>query len=100
MLAAKSPAEHRFISKVERDYVMSRTHDDMSVKKDPFLTTIKNLLTTRSFYAIVIANSTSNFGSFLFLTQLPTYMKEVLHFDIKSVIAKACQYSAVSGALN
>lgn len=42
------------------------------------------MLKTKAFYGVVFAHTTSNFGTYLFLTQLPTYMKEVLNFDIKS----------------
>ena len=42
-------------------------------------------MTSKSFYGLLIAHTTSNFGTYLILTQLPTYMKEVLKFDIKSV---------------
>ena len=42
------------------------------------------ILTSKSFYALVITHTCSNFGAYLFLTQLPSYMSEVLFFDIKS----------------
>ncbi len=45
---------------------------------------VKKMLKTKAFYGVLIAHTTSNFGTYLFLTQLPTYMKEVLRFDIKS----------------
>ena len=45
---------------------------------------VKKMLKTKAFYGVVMAHTTSNFGTYLFLTQLPTYMKEVLKFDIQS----------------
>lgn len=45
---------------------------------------VKKMFQTKAFYAVVFAHTASNFGTYLFLTQLPTYMKEVLKFDIKS----------------
>ena len=49
--------------------------------KTPWLGIIKSA----SFWGLVFAHFSSNFGTYLFLTQLPTYMKEVLKFDVKSV---------------
>jgi MFS transporter, ACS family, solute carrier family 17 (sodium-dependent inorganic phosphate cotransporter), member 5 len=46
----------------------------------------KAMFTTKECLAIYVGHFTYNWGNYLFLTQLPTYMKEVLHFDIKSVI--------------
>ena len=41
----------------------------------------KDIMKSKSFYGLVIAHCCSNFGTYLFLTQLPTYMKEILKFD-------------------
>lgn len=35
--------------------------------------------------ALFVGHASSNWGMYLFLTSLPTYMKEVLKFDVKSV---------------
>lgn len=83
-LTSKSPRDHRFISEREREYILDSTKDGISSSgaqpKTPWL----EILKSKSFWGLVLAHSTSNFGTYLFLTQLPTYMKEVLKFDIKS----------------
>lgn len=81
-LTAKSPSEHHFISKKEKDYIMSYTQASTQNKnaKTPFLAILKSA----SYWGLVCAHFSSNFGTYLFLTQLPTYMKEVLKFDIKA----------------
>lgn len=45
---------------------------------------VKKMLRSKAFLGVTLAHAASNFGTYLFLTQLPTYMKEVLKFDIKS----------------
>lgn len=50
------------------------------LKKTPFM----GILKSASYWGLVCAHFSSNFGTYLFLTQLPTYMKEVLKFDIKA----------------
>ena len=36
-------------------------------------------------WAIVVTHMCANWGTYTFLTNIPTYMKEVLKFDIRSV---------------
>lgn len=36
-------------------------------------------------WAIIVAHTFSNWGTYTLLTNIPTYMKEVLKFDIQSV---------------
>lgn len=80
-LTAKSPAEHHFISQAEKEYIIANTKKtSIKQKSTPWLGIIKSA----SFWGLVSAHFSSNFGTYLFLTQLPTYMKEILKFDIKS----------------
>ena len=50
-------------------------------KKLPWI----QILTSLPVWAIVITHGASVFGYFTIVNQLPTYMKYLLHFDIKSV---------------
>ena len=43
-------------------------------------------MTNKACIALFVGHTCSNWGTYLFLTNIPTYMKEVLKFDIKSVI--------------
>ena len=36
-------------------------------------------------WAAIISHTCANFGTYIFLTNMPTYMKEVLKFEIKKV---------------
>ncbi len=45
---------------------------------------MKHLITSKAFIGLTIVHVSSCFGIYLFLTQLPTYMKEILKFDIKT----------------
>jgi hypothetical protein len=45
----------------------------------------KSFLTSLPVWAILVANAAGNYGAYMLLTQMPTYLKEVLKFDIKSV---------------
>ena len=43
----------------------------------------KAIFTSVPFYAILIAHCCQNWGFYTLLTELPTYMNKILHFDIK-----------------
>ena len=51
----------------------------------------KAIFTSVPFYAILIAHCCQNWGFYTLLTELPTYMSKILHFDIKEVILKNSQ---------
>nr|KAG5687655.1 hypothetical protein BaRGS_027547 [Batillaria attramentaria] len=79
-----SPAEHPRISPEERDYITTSLKGKMAATRGansrvPWCT----LLKSPAVWGIIITHTCSNFGTYTFLTNIPTYMKEVLHFDIK-----------------
>ena len=96
--ASDSPDNQRCISKKEREYVIEETRDIAEAHKAgesnvPW----KGIFTSKACIGLFIGHSCSNWGTYLFLTNIPTYMKVVLKFDIKSVIKG---YSTLSCFLN
>jgi len=79
IFASKSPAENRFIGEKEKNYIEENVISN-PLGKTPWLEMAKS----KPLWGLVVTHSASNFGTYLFLTQLPTYMREILKFDIKS----------------
>ncbi|XP_011302333.1 putative inorganic phosphate cotransporter [Fopius arisanus] len=80
-----SPGEQkRFISTYEKAYILDALgtsgSEHHSSKKIP----LGRIFTSMPFIAILVAHFCSNCGWYMLLTQLPTYMNEVLHFDLKT----------------
>lgn len=48
-----------------------------------------SILKSLPFWAILIAHMGQNYGYETLMTLLPTFMKQILHFDIKSVRTRA-----------
>ena len=48
----------------------------------------KSIVTSLPFWAILIAHMGQNYGYETLMTELPTFMKQILLFDIKSVSRK------------
>lgn len=84
-VASDSPSTHRFISEKEKAYVLEETKKAIAIrefcqKNIPWLEIIK----TKAVWSIFVGHWTHNWGNYLFLTQTPSFLKDVLKFDIKS----------------
>ncbi|XP_045210377.1 uncharacterized transporter slc-17.2-like isoform X2 [Mercenaria mercenaria] len=87
--ARDSPGQMKNIKPIERKYieqslgVYGQTVEERLRKRKqdkPW----KAIFTSGPVWAILLANACGNYGAYMLLTQMPTYMKEVLKFDIKS----------------
>lgn len=45
----------------------------------------KAMFTSMPVLALMTSHACSNWGNYFFLTQFPTYLKEVIGFDVKTV---------------
>ncbi|XP_034016091.1 sialin [Thalassophryne amazonica] len=82
IFVADDPHTHRRISKQERDYITNSigsqgTGHGWSV---PLLA----MLLSVPLWAIIITQMCSNWSYYILLTSLPTYMTDILHFDLQS----------------
>ncbi|XP_076755249.1 major facilitator superfamily transporter 3 [Xylocopa sonorina] len=81
-----SPEEQtRFISANERHYIMhslgqDKNHNDHNKLPVPW----KEVLRSKPFMAILIAHFCSNFGWYMLLIELPTFMNQILKFNMSS----------------
>lgn len=86
-----SPAEHPNIDPSERKYIeasLGQTENKIS-PPTPWIA----IATSLPAWAILIAHSGQNWGFSTLLTNIPTYMEGVLHFDIKeNGVLSACPY--------
>ncbi|KAK6174796.1 hypothetical protein SNE40_013375 [Patella caerulea] len=81
IFVADTPSEHPRISAAERNYIESGIGDKQTrVLTTPWLAIAKS----RAMQACLVAHFCNNWIHYTLLTGLPTFMKEVLKFDIKS----------------
>ncbi|ERL87404.1 hypothetical protein D910_04799 [Dendroctonus ponderosae] len=79
-----SPAEHPRISEEEREDIEAKIADGEGGKNSkPSYVPWKRIFLSLPVWAIIITHGCSVFGYFTVVNQLPTYMKNVLHFNIK-----------------
>lgn len=85
IFASNSPDDNRFIGEREREYILEETKQTRSsFEESESGAPWGAIMTSKPCIAIFVGHSCSNWGTYLFLTSLPLYMKEVLKFDIKS----------------
>ncbi|KAM6166891.1 sialin isoform 1-T1 [Erethizon dorsatum] len=75
-----TPEMHKTISSYEKDYIASSLKSQLSSQKSvPWIPILKSL----PLWAIVVAHFSYNWTFYTLLTLLPTYMKEILRFDVQ-----------------
>ncbi|XP_055919987.1 sialin [Eupeodes corollae] len=95
ILVQDSPNTQSLISYEEREMINSQlgtTESKSDEKKHPPVPW-KKVMTSVPFWAILIAHVCSNWGWYMFLIEIPFYMKQVLQFNVsKNAVASALPY--------
>ena len=81
-LAYDGPDVHPWISAEEKAYIQSSLIECETGR--PSRIPWRAIVTSPAVWAITTTHVTQNFGYYVLLTELPTYMKNILHFDMKS----------------
>ncbi|XP_041361224.1 sialin-like [Gigantopelta aegis] len=76
----ETPADHPTITKAERQYI-----EESIGEKEYLPTPWKKILTCPALWGIAAAHFAENWLLYMILTSLPTYMKNILKFDMKSI---------------
>ncbi|XP_039292775.1 putative inorganic phosphate cotransporter isoform X1 [Nilaparvata lugens] len=77
----EDPESHPTIAEDEKKYIISSVWGSAGVSSPPV--PWKSILKSLPFWAILIAHMGQNYGYETLMTELPTFMKQVLHFNIK-----------------
>ncbi|XP_066254786.1 putative inorganic phosphate cotransporter isoform X2 [Euwallacea similis] len=80
LLCYPDPKSHPFISDKEKTY-LSKHISNLSNKEK--VVPWKSILSSPAIWALVIAQIGHDWGFFTMVTDLPKYMKDVLHFNVK-----------------
>ncbi len=83
-LGSDSPESNRLVSSRERDY-LSKYLVKSAAAKAKRKTPWAKILTSRIVLTLNLCCFCYNWGLYLYLTQIPSYIRDVLKFDVKSV---------------
>ncbi|CAN9492949.1 unnamed protein product [Ophioblennius macclurei] len=82
LLVSDDPRTHRRISEEERDYIVSSLGPQGTAHG--WSLPLLSMLLSVPLWAIIVTQMCSNWAYYTLLTSLPTYMDNILHFDLKS----------------
>ena len=90
LIVRKSPEADPYISKAERDYIMSSLGDQSQGNQAQKFSEIpwKDIFTSKAVWAIIIAHFCESWGFFTMFTQLPTFLKGTVNLNKKIGILK------------
>lgn len=81
LIASDRPEKHRFISQEEKKYIIESRDATFSVHRSvPWA----SILTSRAVWMITLIKFCSAWSFYTLLTELPSYLADVLHFNIQS----------------
>uniref|UniRef100_A0A7G3AT52 Sialin n=1 Tax=Lutzomyia longipalpis TaxID=7200 RepID=A0A7G3AT52_LUTLO len=96
ILVRSSPETDGFISKEERSYIAKSLGNETEEKKK-IVHPWKSILTSMAVWAIVVSHFSQNWGFDTFLTQLPTFLNDILGLEIQATgIISALPYLTLS----
>ncbi|CAL1526709.1 unnamed protein product [Lymnaea stagnalis] len=84
IFVSDDPANHKRIIDIERDYIISSLKSSAVSHKKSLKVPWLKILLSLPVWAIIVANVASDWGAYTLLTNIPTYINEVLMFNITS----------------
>lgn len=78
-----SPVSHPRISKNERQYIVYTLKSELDISIKSSSTPWSKIFTSLPVWAIIVTHTCAEWGAYTFLTNIPSYMEDVLEFDIK-----------------
>jgi len=83
LLVSETPNQCKRTSQEERDYINTSIWKNMNDKDRHVAVPWRNILKSAPFWALLMAHMGCTWGLYTLMTQIPTYMNHVLHFNIK-----------------
>jgi len=80
-LVYDTPSIHPTINPLERRFIVTSLGNNTNTSPPPV--PWRSILTSPPFWALLATHVAQNFGFYTLLTELPTYMSNVLHFNIR-----------------
>ncbi|XP_043269781.1 putative inorganic phosphate cotransporter isoform X2 [Venturia canescens] len=94
IIVHEDPETHPSIPEDEKKYILSALWGSAGASSPPV--PWKSIVTSLPFWAILIAHMGQNYGYETLMTELPTFMKQILHFNIKlNGVVSALPYLAM-----
>ncbi|XP_013116292.1 putative inorganic phosphate cotransporter isoform X2 [Stomoxys calcitrans] len=84
IFGADTPRDTKFISEAEQKYIEATTGSAHHQQDTPLPIPWKAMFTSSCFYGLIAAHCGFTWGFYTLLTEIPTYMTNILHFNVKT----------------
>ncbi|XP_022184753.1 putative inorganic phosphate cotransporter isoform X3 [Nilaparvata lugens] len=81
-LCYSDPSSHPFISQSEKEFLLSKSVGQLKKRAELPPTPWRSIMTSVPLWGLIIAQIGHDWGLFTIITDLPKYMKSVMHFSI------------------
>ncbi|XP_055857015.1 putative inorganic phosphate cotransporter [Episyrphus balteatus] len=96
IFSASTPADHKTISPDERKFIETSLGQSESTHKTHLKTPWLSIATSLPFLSLIVVHCTHMWGFWTLLTQIPSYMKNILGMDLKnSALLSALPYTVM-----
>ncbi|XP_018010829.2 sialin isoform X1 [Hyalella azteca] len=82
-IARRTPEKHPWMSDKEKLYIGASLRCQVQQPEQSLPVPYRAIFTSMPFYAIAVCHMAQNYVFYVLLTELPTYLNNILHFDIK-----------------
>ncbi|XP_055627263.1 vesicular glutamate transporter 2-like [Toxorhynchites rutilus septentrionalis] len=83
LIVKRSPEEDTLISFKEKEFILQslgRVEGEQENIRHPW----RAIFTSKAVFALIVANFCENWGFYTLLTQLPTFLKDTMHFEVQT----------------
>ena len=84
ILIFDSPQCHPRITEGEKEFILSQNGHDESHESKKLFPPLKAMMTSKPFWAVILAHVGQNWAFYTLLTETPTYLARVQHFSLKA----------------
>ncbi|XP_075169564.1 major Facilitator Superfamily Transporter 12 [Haematobia irritans] len=84
IFGADTPRETKFISEAEQKYIETSTGSALHQQEKSLPIPWKSMFSSSCFYGLIAAHCGFTWGFYTLLTEIPTYMTNILHFNVKT----------------
>ncbi|XP_058831826.1 vesicular glutamate transporter 2-like isoform X2 [Topomyia yanbarensis] len=100
LIVKRSPERDRFITLSEKEFIL-KSLGQVEGETEKIQHPWKAIFTSKAVIATAVANFCENYGFYFLLTQLPTFLKDTMHFEVHTTgFVAALPYMAMGLSLS
>ncbi|KFB49315.1 AGAP006595-PA-like protein [Anopheles sinensis] len=101
VVVKKSPETDPYITTKEKEFILATQQRESSDTAEKVYHPWMAIVTSKAVWALIVASFAENWGFYTLLTQLPTFLKDTMHFELQAAgFLSALPYLALGSLLS